>query len=419
MTIQRTRENILEWRRANESRERLLELEHELGLASRMQRSILPTEFPREESHDVHGSMTPAHEVSGDFFDVIRLDGGRTGLAIADVSGKGVPAALFMMSSRTLLKGAAIGLGKPELVLREVNNLLHRDNESTMFVTMLYSVYDPATGTLTYANGGHCRPLLVTPEGRCEELPATRGIALGLMPDREYREVSIAIPPGGDAGHVHRRGIGGDERGRRGVRHGAAGAGPGGPARGGRPGDQPTGPGGRQGLHRRRGAVRRHHVPDAAPEGRGMTGRTVRLEFDPGGNGAGDQDMVLRRISDAVAEMARREGWEDETAFRLNLILEEVSLNVMMHGGEKPGTAPGMEITMGPEGGGLAVEISDSGRAFNPLTDGPAVTLPVPGRPVDPGGLGLHLIRSMASSVCYRHTGGMNRLRVRIERDGV
>ena len=139
ITIERARENLIAWRTATESRDRLLEIQHELDLASRMQRAILPTSFPSGPEYEIHGSMTPAHDVSGDFFDVIALDQGRYGLAIADVSGKGIPAALFMMSSRTILKGAAIGLEQPSQVLTEVNNLIHQDNENTMFITLIYA----------------------------------------------------------------------------------------------------------------------------------------------------------------------------------------------------------------------------------------------------------------------------------------
>ena len=188
ITLERTAENLAKWKLAQESSNRLMELQHELEVASRMQQAILPREFPRARDHEIHGSMAPAHEVSEDFFDVIQLDQRRTGLAIADMSGRGIPAALFMMSSRTLLKGAAIGLEKPGPVLAEVNNLLQRDNENTMFVTMLYAVHDPVSGILTYANGGHCPPLLVRNDGRCVELPTTRGVALGLAGRMDYRE---------------------------------------------------------------------------------------------------------------------------------------------------------------------------------------------------------------------------------------
>ena len=102
-----------------------------------------------------------------------------------------------MMSSRTILKGAAIGLEKPSQVLTEVNNIIHQDNESTMFITLIYATYNPRSGLLTYANGGHCPPLLVQPDGECVELPTNRGIALGLIPSRDYGEMSVTVPPGG------------------------------------------------------------------------------------------------------------------------------------------------------------------------------------------------------------------------------
>ena len=145
---------MAEWREALQSRDRLVALQNELDVARGMQQSILPTRFPKDPSYAVYGKMQPARNVGGDFFDVMYLNDGRVGLAVADVSDKGVPAALFMMSSRTLLKGAAIGVGLPGEVLREVNDLLIEDNEGGMFVTLLYAVYDPSSRELTYANGG-------------------------------------------------------------------------------------------------------------------------------------------------------------------------------------------------------------------------------------------------------------------------
>ena len=196
VTIERTLSNIAEWRDALLSRDKLVVLQNELDVASSMQQSILPTQFPKGPSYEVFGSMKPARSVGGDFFDIMRLENGKIGVAIADVSGKGVIAALFMMSTRTLLKGAAIGTSDPGAVLREVNNLLNEDNEAAMFVTILYAVYDPASGELTYANGGHNSPLIVHADGKSELLPLTDGIALGLVPDLEYREGSLTLTPG-------------------------------------------------------------------------------------------------------------------------------------------------------------------------------------------------------------------------------
>ena len=196
VTIDRTLRNMAEWREALQSRDRLVALQNELDVARGMQQSILPTRFPKDPSYAVYGKMQPARNVGGDFFDVMYLNDGRVGLAVADVSGKGVPAALFMMSSRTLLKGAAIGVGLPGEVLREVNDLLIEDNEGGMFVTLLYAVYDPSSRELTYANGGHNSPLVVHPDGTSALFPLTDGIALGIAPALSYKQNTVTLSPG-------------------------------------------------------------------------------------------------------------------------------------------------------------------------------------------------------------------------------
>ena len=196
VTIERTLNNLTAWREAESSRARLLAIENELDVASKMQQSILPTEFPTTDEYEVFGNMTPAREVGGDFFDIFQLENGQIGLAIADVSGKGVPAALFMMASRTLLKGSAIGLNDPGKVLKEVNDLLYDDNEAMMFVTVFYAVYDPRTRELTYANGGHNLPVIVHANGENTVIASTNGIALGILPSGEYEQSSITCEPG-------------------------------------------------------------------------------------------------------------------------------------------------------------------------------------------------------------------------------
>ena len=196
VTIDRTLRNMAEWREALEARDQLVALQNELDVARGMQQSILPTRFPQDPGYTVYGKMQAARNVGGDFFDVIQLNDGRIGLAVADVSDKGVPAALFMMSSRTLLKGAAIGLAFPGEVLREVNDLLLEDNEGSMFVTVLYAVYDPSNRKLTYANGGHNSPLVVHADGVSALLPLTDGIALGIVPGLPYQQNTVTLSPG-------------------------------------------------------------------------------------------------------------------------------------------------------------------------------------------------------------------------------
>ena len=196
LTIERTLRHLEEWREALASRDKLVALQNELDVASGIQQSILPTAFPRGENYQVFANMEPARNVGGDFFDVVNLEDDRIGLAIADVSDKGVPAALFMMSSRTWMKGAAIGNPEPAEVLEEVNSLLHEGNETQMFVTALYAVYTPETGEFTYASGGHDAPLLVRADGSSELLPLTGGIALGIIPGFEYGQNTVTLNPG-------------------------------------------------------------------------------------------------------------------------------------------------------------------------------------------------------------------------------
>ena len=196
LTISRTLQHLVEWREALESRDKLVALQNELGVASKIQQSILPTRFPERPGCRIFANMKPARNVGGDFFDVIHLQGDRIGIAIADVSDKGVPAALFMMSCRTLIKGAAIGKTDPGEVLHEVNQLLEEDNDAAMFVTVFYGVYDPHSRRFQYANGGHNSPLIVHADGSSAELPLTGGIALGLMPDLDYDNSTVTLAPG-------------------------------------------------------------------------------------------------------------------------------------------------------------------------------------------------------------------------------
>ncbi len=196
ITIERTLAHMMEWREALSYRDKLVSIQNELEVASRIQQSILPSEFPDDLRYQVYGNMEPARDVGGDFFDIILLDEGQIGLAIADVSDKGVPAALFMMSCRTLLKGVAIGLTEPGAVLGEVNDLLHEDNDTMLFVTVLYAVYNPSTGDLTYASGGHDPPMLIRADGSVSLLPLTDGIALGVVPDLKYKQHKMTLGPG-------------------------------------------------------------------------------------------------------------------------------------------------------------------------------------------------------------------------------
>ena len=195
-TISKTLGHLEVMREALRSRDELVALRQELGVAARMQESILPTSFPEDARYEIHAWMTPAKEVGGDFYDFFKLEDGRIGIVMADVSGKGVPAALFMMVSRTLMKGTAIGENDPAKCLQEVNQLLVESNEESMFVTVFYGSFDPATGVLEYANAGHNLPYVVKASGEVHPIECDSGLVLAVMPGFEFPGGSIELEPG-------------------------------------------------------------------------------------------------------------------------------------------------------------------------------------------------------------------------------
>ena len=194
-TIERTLKHLIEWRAALASRDQLVVLQNELDVANKIQQSILPTRFPITNQFDVHGAMVPARDVGGDFYDILILENSLIGLAIADVSDKGVPASLFMMSSRTLLKGTAIAKQEPGHVLRDVNELLLEGNDTAMFVTVIYAIYSPDSGQVIYANGGHNPPLIVHSDGSSTLLQPIGGLALGVAPGVIFPQETIHLEP--------------------------------------------------------------------------------------------------------------------------------------------------------------------------------------------------------------------------------
>lgn len=168
----------------------------ELKIAHDIQMSFLPDRLPEVPGFELAALSVPAKEVGGDFYDAIPLPGGQTALVIADVSGKGVPAALFMALSRTVLRANALVPRSARDAVREANMLIAEDAKSGMFVTLFYAVADPANRTLTYVNAGHNPPLLFRPGGgRPVGLKGT-GIILGVMPEADYGEETVALESG-------------------------------------------------------------------------------------------------------------------------------------------------------------------------------------------------------------------------------
>jgi serine phosphatase RsbU (regulator of sigma subunit) len=178
-------------------RDLLRKMEAELDFARKIQRSILPGELPRKSGCDFGALMIPARAVSGDFYVFIELDENRVGIAIGDVSDKGVPAALFMALTFSLINTEARRSDSPRDVLSNVNQYLLSMNQSGMFVTMLYGVFDGVTREFQYARAGHDKPLVLDANGKSIELDFKLGQALGLLPEPKLDEECIVLPAGG------------------------------------------------------------------------------------------------------------------------------------------------------------------------------------------------------------------------------
>jgi predicted ester cyclase len=179
---------------AQETRERE-RVEQELEVARRIQQASLPKEMPQLEDWQISPHYQPAREVGGDFYDFLELADGRLGVVVGDATGKGVPAALMMASTRSTLRAVAQTCESPGDALRRVNAPLATDIPSNMFVTCFYAILDPKSGALSYANAGHDLPYLHR-NGEAEELRA-RGMPLGLMPGMSYEEGEASLGEGG------------------------------------------------------------------------------------------------------------------------------------------------------------------------------------------------------------------------------
>ncbi len=170
-------------------------IQYELRVAHLIQKTLLPKDLPALPGWQVNAYYQAARQVGGDFYDFIYFDDGRLGLVIGDVTDKGVPAALLMATTRSVLRAIAQRLVAPGQVLERVNEVLYPDIPPKMFVTCLYALLDPDSGQLQFANAGHDLPYHRHTTGEVTELRAT-GMPLGLMPGMSYEEKETCLAPG-------------------------------------------------------------------------------------------------------------------------------------------------------------------------------------------------------------------------------
>mgnify|MGYP006284423653 CR=1 FL=1 len=197
ITIEKTIEDVRAMRAARQAHDQLVALEQELDVAKTIQQAMLPAAGKTLEDlsqFEIHGAMEPAKAVGGDFYDFFKLDGGMLGAFIGDVSGKGVPAAIFMALARSVVKSTAIALRNPEDSLRQANTLLCGENTTSVFATLFYVTLDGGRGA--YCSAGHNAPFIVPPEGPVRQMDRVGGLVLGIEPETPYTRGELELKPG-------------------------------------------------------------------------------------------------------------------------------------------------------------------------------------------------------------------------------
>jgi serine phosphatase RsbU (regulator of sigma subunit)/anti-sigma regulatory factor (Ser/Thr protein kinase) len=389
--------------------------EQELEVARLIQQHFLPKELPDLPGWQIAACYRPAREVGGDFYDVIPLPEGRVGFVIGDVTDKGVPAALVMSATRSVLRASAQRLIEPGEVLERVNEHLCPDMPDKMFVTCLYGVLDPASGLLRFANAGHDLPYVQTSEG-VVELRA-RGMPLGLMPGMSYEEKEATLQPG-DSLLLHSDGVleahdpardmfgaprlkatmARSPRGRELIDHVLSDL------------ADFTGPGAEQEdditmvtLQRSVGGI-----------GSARSNGRVLAEFDLASE-PGNERAAMARVEEAVAGLQL----DSPRLERLKTAVAEATMNAMEHGNEYRADRPvSIRVVHAPEH--LSVHVTDRGIPSDvPLRETPDLEAKLEGRQ-KPRGWGLLLIEKMVDEARETSEAGKHtvELVLRLEGDG-
>ena len=200
VTIEKAIDQINYVHQMQKEHSQLESLKGDLAIASEIQQAILPRVFPPfpeiADKLDIAASMTPAKDVGGDFYDLFRIDDERIGFVIADVSGKGIPAAIFMAVSRTLIRATGVRGGGPAECIAYSNKLLAAESVDCMFVTVFYGIININTGEINYCNAGHNPPYVLKHDGKVEPLPTMGDCMVGAIDGLPYHEATLQLEKG-------------------------------------------------------------------------------------------------------------------------------------------------------------------------------------------------------------------------------
>jgi serine phosphatase RsbU (regulator of sigma subunit)/anti-sigma regulatory factor (Ser/Thr protein kinase) len=364
-------------------------IDQELRVAQLIQQQFLPKTLPDLPGWQIAAFYRAAAEIGGDFYDFIDLPDGKIGLVVGDVTGHGVPAALVMATTRSVLRSEAPRLVAPSAVLARVNDYLHTDIPENMFVTCLYAVLDPTTGAMRFANAGHDLPF-VRRGDRVEELRAT-GMPLGAMPGMRYEEKEALLEPG-DVLLLHSDGLAEAHD----------------PARGmfgfGRMREQMRGGGiGHELIDNLLDALGRFTGPAWEQEdditlvtlarSSEASGEHVLAEFhEPSAMGN------ERKVMDRVAEIVRDVGLDPMRYERLKTAVSEATMNAIEHGNHSDPALP-VHVRVSTTDQELTVRIVDNGGGREiPVAETPDLEAKLAGLQ-KPRGWGLFLIKNMVDDM--------------------
>lgn len=375
----------------------------ELNVATQIQASMLPCifpAFPGRREFDVYATMTPAKEVGGDFYDFFLVDDDHLALVIADVSGKGVPAALFMVIAKTLLKNAAQTGLSPKAILEKVNNQLCESNEAEMFVTVWLGIYEISTGKLTAANAGHEYPAVKHKNGKFELFKDTHGFVLAGMEGSRYREYELDLKAG-DMLFVYTDGVA----------------------------EATDAANTLYGTERMLDALNLACEEEAVPED---LLRNVKKSIDRFVGEAPQFDditMLALKIKDVRLEGMKKisvppqlSSIDTVTAFceeclaeqnapmnvvsQINIAVDEIFSNIARYSG-----ATSVSIGCEAEKDHVVLRFADNGRPYDPTKKAdPDITLSAEER--DIGGLGIFMVKKSMDEIAYEYTDGFNILTI-------
>lgn len=369
----------------------------ELSVAKNIQASMLPSifpAFPERKELDIYATMTPAKEVGGDFYDFFLVDDDRLAIVMADVSGKGVPAALFMVIAKTLLKNMAQTGRSPKDVLEKVNNQLCEGNEAEMFVTVWLGILEISTGKLTCANAGHEYPVIKRSEGDYELIKDKHGFVLAGMEGSRYKEYELHMEPG-DRLFLYTDGVA----------------------------EATSSNNELYGTERMLEVLNNNKNVSCekllysikedieafvkeAPQFDDITMLSLELKLQ---NGQGMKKYKLTPALEAMDQVTAFVEQELEAKdipmkviAQINIALDEIFSNIARYSGASDAT-----VGVSVEAGCVTLRFADNGRPYNPTEKpDPDITLPAEEREI--GGLGIYMVKKSMDSVEYEYREGLN-----------